>query len=286
MNETHDNQRLNDILDMIGRIAALDFSREIEVSDNHDMVDAIALGLNMLSEELNSQVVDKRRLDEVNEKLEKFAYTAAHDLKSPLNSQEGLIRLLELYVQPKSGNEVYDIITKMKSINEKMKLLVAGILNYSLSQSKDMEKEAVDLNELLKEVIEVDDFTSRADINVKSTLPVVTFNRTGGIQVFRNIMDNAIKYSDKDRCKIEIESNEFDDFYEISINDNGPGISSEHHQTIFELFNQVRTSGKSIGSGIGLATTKNIIEAAGGKIWLESEEGRGATFIFTLKKHT
>ena len=284
MLEQENDKRLTDILDMIGNIASLDFSKELPTSDQNDMVDAIALGLNMLSEELNAQVVDKAKLDEVNSKLEKFAYTTAHDLKSPLNSQTGLLQLLEMSLDP-TNREAIEYITRLKMVNEKMKSLVEGILAYSVAHFKDVTKEKVDWNELLNEVMEVDSVANIADVKVIGTLPVVDFNRTAGIQIIRNLLDNAIKYSDKDRCAIRIEAKSYERHYQFSFTDNGPGIALENQEVIFGLFNQVEPSLKSSSVGIGLATVKGIIEAAGGRIWLESKPGAGASFIFTIIKN-
>jgi len=278
------DKRLTDILDMIGCIASLDFSRELTTSDQNDMFDAIALGLNMLSEELKIQVVDKARLDEVNSKLEKFAYTTAHDLKSPLNSQYGLLQLLELSLDS-SNQEAKEYIKRLKLINEKMKSLVEGILAYSVAHFKDVIKEQVDWNELVKEVMEVDTISKFADVQVIGKLPVVLFNKTAGIQVIRNLLDNAIKYSGKERCEIRIEAKAFEKHYQISFTDNGPGIAPENQEKIFGLFNQVEPSFKSSSLGIGLATVKGIIEAAGERIWLESTPGAGASFIFTVARN-
>jgi signal transduction histidine kinase len=280
-----DDSRITNILDMIGSIASLDFSRQIETSDRHDVLDAIALGLNMLSEELNVRVVDKAKLDEVNAKLEKFAYTTAHDLKSPLNSQYGLLQLLELSLDP-GNREAREYIGRLQTVNEKMKSLVEGILAYSVAHLKDVTREEVDWHDILNEVIEVDSVSNHADVEVTGKLPVTYFNRTAGIQVIRNLLDNAIKYSNKQRCKILIDVNSQDDCYQISVTDNGPGIPVEHQEKIFVLFNQVEPSLKASSVGIGLATVKGIIEAHGERIWLKSKPGEGASFIFTISKNS
>lgn len=277
------DSRLTDILDMIGSIAALDFSKVLATSNQNDMIDAISLGLNMLSEELNAQVVHKVELDEVNTKLERFAYTTAHDLKSPLNSQTGLLELLDLTVLA-DNKEAKEYIGRLKVINTKMKNLVEGILAYSVANIKEVVRERVDWNELLAEVIEVDDIVHYADIEQRNALPVTCFNRTSGIQLIRNLLDNAIKYSDKERCKIIITSAAFDNHHEITFADNGPGIAHEHQEAIFGLFNQIERSLKLTSVGIGLATVKGIIEAAGERIWLTSKPGEGAAFTFTVKR--
>ncbi len=118
------------------------------------MIDAISLGLNMLSEELNSNVVEKSKLDEVNRKLEKFAYTTAHDLKSPLNAITGLVFLLELTLNPNESSEAGQYITRLKHTTEQMKNLVHGILNYSKADMASVAREEMDLNVVLKEIVD------------------------------------------------------------------------------------------------------------------------------------
>jgi len=112
--DSENSKRLGDILDMIGRIAALDFTAVLNPSSKNDVVDAIAVGLNMLSEELNSNVVAKTKLDEVNCKLERFAHTTAHDLKSPLNSIVGLVTILEIALKPDKDSEVHSCLLKIR----------------------------------------------------------------------------------------------------------------------------------------------------------------------------
>ncbi len=278
-----DDKRLNDILDMIGCIASLDFSKELPTGSHNDMLDAIALGLNMLSEELNAQVVNREKLDEVNGKLEKFAYTTAHDLKSPLNSQSGLLQLLEMSVG-NNNQEALEYITKLKLVNERMKTLVEGILAYSVAHFRDIIKEPVDWNALLLEVMEVDSVFKSADVVIVDTLPVLPFNKVAATQIVRNLLDNAIKYSDKTRCKITIGAEPFENHYQFCFSDNGPGIDPVNHEKIFGLFNQVEPSFKASSVGIGLATVKGILETAGERIWLQSKPGEGASFIFTVSK--
>lgn len=276
--------RLNEILDMIGCMAALNFSKNIEISDKYDMIDAIASGLNMLSEELNTQVVTKAKLDEVNLKLEKFAYTTAHDLKSPINTSTALIQLIEMSLSKSDNTGALGIIEKLKITNANMQSLVEGILLNSRTSSEEIILEEVDFNKLFKEVIELDGINGKADVIIESELPNVFFNKISGMQIARNLMDNAVKYSDKERCEIKIKSKELIGHYEVAIQDNGPGIKKEFHKAIFEPFNQVVSNTNSLSTGIGLSTVKNIIENNGGQIWLNSSMGKGTTFFFTLTK--
>ncbi|MEO7989424.1 MAG: HAMP domain-containing sensor histidine kinase [Chryseolinea sp.] len=269
---------------MIGRVAALDFSKTLSISDKNDMIDAIGLGLNMLSEELNTNVVERSKLDTVNSKLEKFAYTTAHDLRSPLNSITGLVTLLELTINPEENSEVHQYVVRLKKTTEQMKNLVQGILEYSIADTSSIEKQEIDLNEVFKEVIEIDQLSDCAIIKIENTLPKVVFNRSTMDQIIRNLLSNAIKYSDKKNCEITIRAKEADDHVLISICDNGPGIAKENQEKIFELFNKIDNESKIDSHGIGLATVKSVLEAVGEKIWVESTLNEGATFCFTLKK--
>lgn len=276
-----DDKRLNDILEMIGRIAALDFSDPLHVGNGNDMIDAIALGLNMLSEELSTNVVEKSKLDTVNRKLEKFAFTTAHDLRSPLNSITGLVTLLELNLDRKNNKEVFEYIDRIKNITDQMKNLVQGILDYSLASS-ELEKESLDIHSIVNDIMEVDQLTSLATVRFECELPLVVFNRSIMQQVIRNLLGNAVKYSDKEVCNITLQCEENQDHVLFSISDNGPGIPKEYHEKIFQLFNKIDSTTKVDSHGIGLATVKAVLEATGEKIWVKSEMGRGSTFYFTI----
>lgn len=279
------DKRLNDILDMIGRIAALDFSQELPMSEKNDRMDAVSMGLNMLSEELQLNVVEKSKLNQVNAKLEKFAFTAAHDLKSPINAISGIIYLLEHSIKNNSLEDAGTYVRLIKESTEKMKNLVQGILEYSRVDSSQLELEPISLENVINEIVHLDGTNASANLNVVKPLPSVLFNKSAIFQVIRNLLSNAVKYCDKKMCTIEIRATEMESHYIISVSDDGPGIAKENHERIFELFNKVDSTIKKDSQGIGLATVKNTLSTFGEKIWVESEVGNGATFYFTLSKY-
>lgn len=281
MTTAEEDKRLNDILEMIGRVAALDFSRPLSTSNKNDMVDAIALGLNMLSEELSTNVVEKSKLDRINSKLEKFAFTTAHDLRSPLNSITGLVTLLELHMDRKQHGDLIEYVNKIRSVTEQMKLLVQGILDYSRSAA-EMEKEPIDVQTVVSEIMEVDQLHTRARVHFNSELPLVHFHPSSMRQVIRNLLGNAVKYCDKEVCIIEISCEEWSGRHCFKVRDNGPGIALEDQEKIFNLFNKVEATTRADSHGIGLATIRSVLEGSGEKIWVESQPGEGATFCFTL----
>jgi len=283
MTGADDEKRLNEILEMIGRIAALDFNQPLETHGKNDMIDALAIGLNMLSEELSSNVVEKSKLDSVNQKLEKFAYTTAHDLKSPLNSMTGLVQLLEITLQAPPESDVGLYLSKLRKTIEQMKSLVHGVLDYSRLDAERITREAVDLNRLVDDLFELYQF-ERKQVELKriNDLPVAYFNRVALTQVVKNLLDNAIKYCDKENCSITVKSTMKGEVCEIAIEDNGPGVALGNKEKIFELFNAIDTSAKVGSHGIGLATVKRLLNQEGETIWVKSKPGAGATFIFTL----
>ncbi|MDH5603332.1 MAG: HAMP domain-containing histidine kinase [Cyclobacteriaceae bacterium] len=284
MSNFEDDKRLHEILEMIGRVAALDFSKMLPTSEKNDMIDAISLGLNMLSEELNSNVVEKSKLDKVNQKLEKFAYTTAHDLKTPLNSINGLVDLLELTLKPQNGTDVHEILTRMKKTTGQMKDLVHGILDFSKTDVASIVKEVIDLHVLCKEIVDSDRIGERSTVKFSERLPVVMFSKLGLEQVIRNLLNNAVKYMNKEQGEITFHVKEEDTYFQIGIADNGPGIAPEYQESIFEMFNRIDIESNADSQGIGLATVKNILDAFGERVWVESVPGEGATFWFTLKK--
>lgn len=275
------DERLNDILDTIGRLAALDFSVRVKQTDKNDVIDAISLGLNMLGEELQSKVVEKMELEAVNRKLESFSFTAAHDLKSPLNTIIGLISVIEQNLAH-GNSESLQYLSLLKETVNKMKFLVMGILDYSRNTLERVSRKHIDLNVLLEELIREDGFDKTSLILIPDKLPVVFLNRTHAIQVFRNLISNAVKYCERGIPIITIRADEGPELFTFSVSDNGIGIQKENHTKIFELY--FKDGEGSESHGIGLHTVKNIIESEGGKVWVDSTVGQGSIFHFTVKK--
>ena len=129
-------------------------------------------------------------------------------------------------------------------------------------------------------------FYNELEINLNSSINEIFANKTAIDQILINLITNSIKYSDKDKVKIEIEITEDETSYMFSVQDNGPGIALNHQEKIFEIFRIIAGKDKfgKTGNGIGLATVKKIIEKLGGNIMVESELGKGAKFIFTIEK--
>ncbi|HXC05104.1 MAG TPA: HAMP domain-containing sensor histidine kinase [Bacteroidia bacterium] len=278
------DRRLKEILDVVAAMAALDFSKRLVVDfDPEDPLEAVAYGINMLSEELNSNVIERRRLSDINRRLEEFAYTTSHDLKSPLHAVHGLIGILkqELGDDMSKRPEVTKLLDMISGSVNKMREMIDGILEYS--RLEDVQSPAVWI-ETKRELTDLIQMHAQENVNIslETTMPRIWYNKVAFIQIMDNLITNSIKYCRHNGCQIRIRHKADKRHHTFSVTDNGPGIHPDFHERIFELFVTLPHSGGTERSGIGLATVKKLVEKAGGAIRLESEPGEGATFSFTI----
>lgn len=226
-------------------------------------------------------------VEKINLELESFAYIAAHDLKSPLNNISSITDLFLDSYGEKLQEDGLKLIELISFSSAKLRKLIEGLLEYSKSNTILREdKVEVNLTELVKDIKGLFDFENNCEITLKSSLNTIFTNRTAIEQIFINLVSNSIKYNYNPRTEIEIEIKEDDSKYIISLKDNGPGISKENQDKVFQIFKVLADEDKfgQRGNGIGLATVKKIIEALGGTIYIESELSAGTKFIFTLGK--
>ena len=226
-------------------------------------------------------------LNDKNDELEQFAYVAAHDLKSPLNNISSTAELFSDCYGDTIDDDGKTMLTFIKRASEKLKQLIDGLLEYSKSESILKEKTTeIDLQKLCDEICGLFSFDASVSLVLKSELKTITVNRAVINQILINLVCNAIKYSDKDKVKIEFGVTEDDMHYILYIKDNGPGISKEHQNKIFQIFKTLNTPDRfgETGNGIGLATVKKIVVKMGGSIRIESDPPNGCTFHFEIKK--
>jgi PAS domain S-box-containing protein len=219
-----------------------------------------------------------------NEELYVFSYAASHDLQEPLRTIQSFIRLLNEKHKKKLDPEVDELIDSAEDGVTRMHRLITDFLMYSRVGSQAAVMESIDCNEVLNEALDnlkIAIKESKAKIK-KFSLPVINGNKVQMIQVFQNLVSNAIKYQGEKKPAIEISAEKKDDFWQFAIKDNGIGIEEWFSERIFIVFQKLHDYKKYPGSGIGLALCKRAIEKHGGKIWFESEVGKGTTFYFTL----
>ncbi len=287
MNQTIPN-KTDTLIEMIAAMARLDFSQRVKTESSDDPMDVLAYGLNMLSEELEHKVDEKKRLEEINENLERFSFTVAHDLKSPILASNGLIDFMQDEIEengqiPTSSLKEY--LGILKDANTQISKLINGILQYSRLENDRMEMSFISLSDLCWEVSKSYQSNDSVSIEYAHDLPKVFHNETALSQVFRNLITNSIKYSDKEFCKIQIEYREFDSHHQIAVIDNGPGLKDNEKKIIFNLFENLRNASYE-STGVGLAIVEKIVSKSGGRIWVEDIEPTGAKFVFTIPKTT
>jgi len=219
-----------------------------------------------------------------NRDLQDFVHMTAHDLKSPLRAIGTLADWLSADYGDKFDEAGQEQIKLLVGRTERMSKLVDGILQYSEVGRLEQKVEEVDLNTLLTEVIYEINPSENIEITVENKLPTVICERTGMMQIFENLLNNAVKHIDKPELQIRVGCIEEQDFWKFSVADNGPGIEEKYFEKIFKMFQTLLPRDEIESTGVGLAVTKKIIEVYGGKIWVESKIGNGSTFFFTFPK--
>jgi signal transduction histidine kinase len=245
--------------------------------------------MNLLELRKNKLELEKalKIVEENNVELERFAYIAAHDLKSPLNNISALTHLLKESLNEDASEETLQIINYIESSSEKLKKLIDALLDYSKTvQVVKENKTEINLSDLKNELNSLFKFKDNFKLTVKSNLTCIYANKTAVEQILINLVSNAIKYNDKPVVEVELEITEDDEAYRITIKDNGPGILKENQKKAFEIFETLNAPDKfgEEGTGIGLAIVKRTVEALGGIIYIDSQNSQGAKFVFTIEK--
>ncbi len=245
--------------------------------------------INLLELRKNKQLLEEafHNLEEKNQELERFAFIAAHDLKSPLAGVSGIAQLFLDEYDAQVDEEGKEMLKMLIGSTDKLRSLIDGLLDYSRSEKLLTEKKSkIDPLVLKKDIAGLFTFNNNLELNLRTTLTELVANRTALDQILINLITNAIKYNDKDLIKIELGISENASHYKFYVQDNGPGIDPNFHDRIFNIFEILAPNDKygQTGNGIGLATVKKIVGKSGGTIKVESDSGKGAKFMFTLEK--
>jgi signal transduction histidine kinase len=230
----------------------------------------------------------RKELRHSNEELEQFVYTVSHDLKSPVVTSMGFIGIIRKLAGQGKYEQAVAKLDRVASANERMSQLIRDLLELSRVGRMDMEKKLLDLNELLSNFAESQSIRLQSaglSLLIASDLPVIYANESRVLQVFENILSNALKYAHNEAGgRLEIDAAGDEDRWYIFCKDNGPGIPLEFHEKIFGLF--YRLDANAEGTGVGLAVVKKIMKSHGGDIQVAPQtEGEGAVFRLTFPKH-
>lgn len=218
--------------------------------------------------------------------LDSFNYSISHDLMSPLNSITGLTGLLQTMYPEKFDQEVLEIVNHIMGSVDRMSNLIKDLLSFSRQANAEISKADVSMEKIVKEVMEEIALTmpvAGAEIVIHE-LPSAYCDNSMLKQVWANLISNAIKYSQKKpQPKVEIGGIQKNGELIYFVKDNGAGFNMAHYNKLFSIFQRLHSETEFNGTGIGLAVVKRIIERHDGRIWAESEIGKGSEFYFTLK---
>lgn len=225
-----------------------------------------------------------KSLEKTNSELDKFAYVVSHDLKAPLRAIGNLTGWIEEDMKGNLPEELRSHFNTIKGRVARMEGLINGILDYTKAAKKRGELLSFSSDELVRDTIDLIGPPPSAVIHVRGDLPVMKAQRVKLQQIFLNLIHNAIRYNDKEDVLVEIGCEEDEHDWIFFVRDNGPGIEPRYHEKIFVIFQTLNARDEVESCGVGLAIVKRIIEEEGGRIWVESDKGKGATFRFTWPK--
>jgi signal transduction histidine kinase len=247
------------------------------------------------TEELQRRAEELQRLnaelERSNRELDAFAYIASHDLKEPLRGIGSLANFLLEDYSDRLGQAGVDQLRTLLRLTGRMHSLIESLLHYSHVGRSELAMEAVDLQEVVAEALEMLSARlreERVEVRIPAQLPSVRGDRLRVGEIFHNLVANAVKYNDKPEKWVEIGCSVAQDREEpgpsvFYVKDNGIGVPEEHRESIFRIFRRLHGREEfGGGTGAGLTIVRTIVERHGGRIWIDSQPGEGSTFYFTL----
>jgi signal transduction histidine kinase len=235
-----------------------------------------------LNEQLEVRIAERTR------ELETFNYSVSHDLKAPLRGIEGYSRLLLEEYADKFDEQGRQFLRNVRDATRQMNRLLNDLAAYSRLERRELHAEPVDLQGLVQALLigHAEEIKARgAAVNVTVPVAIVGADRDGLATALRNLLENALKFTrDMPNPKIEIGGRDTGDSCILWVRDNGIGFDMKFHDKIFAIFQRLHRSEDYPGTGVGLAIVKKTMERMGGRVWAESEPGKGATFYLEIPK--
>lgn len=226
----------------------------------------------------------RARLQDANRELNDFAYVVSHDLKAPLRGITQLSNWIREDYASALDSDGQEMLELLVGRAKRMHDLIEGILQYSrVGRLRQRERE-IDLNEMVLDIVDLLAAPPHIKIDMITELPTVVGEEIRFRQVFQNLLSNAIKFMDKPQGRVTIACENQKTAWQFSVSDNGPGIAEKYYDKVFQIFQTLRPRDEYESTGVGLALVKKIVEAWGGRVWLDSTVGEGSTFYFTLPK--
>ena len=238
----------------------------------------------LLQASLDTQTRYAQELTRSNAELEQFSYVASHDLQAPLSTIAGYAQLLEKRCHNQLDAQGNKFIRNIVNSCERMQALIDDLLEYSRVGRSEKPFDVIDCNLVFEDAcanLQLAIRQDRASVT-RGDLPRVRGDSFQLLQLFQNLIGNAIKYRSSEAPMVHVGASRQGDSWVFSVQDNGIGIAEQYHPRIFQLFQRLHSQKQYSGTGIGLAICQRIVERHGGRLWVESEPNRGSTFYFSI----
>lgn len=264
-----------------------DKNTQLKVSIKELTTQRVLLSRLMKEAEASKAIAEQRSIElaRSNNDLDDFAYVASHDLKAPLRGIDQLATWVVEDIEEGNLEEIPNHLKMMRSRIRRLETLLNDLLTYSRVNHQQNNISEIDSSVLIHDLFMLVSPLNGFTLTINGNLPTFSTFSVPFEQVIRNLLSNAIKHHHKAQGNIEIGCAEKGEFYQFSVKDDGPGISSSYHEDVFKMFKTLRPRDETEGSGMGLALIKKIVEHYSGQVNIESSEGKGCTFYFTWPKN-
>lgn len=294
-----EQERIEEILDVLLQYTLRDYSRKVSVSEEGNELDAIAVGINTIGEEVASHLCtleeQEEELKQTNEELklqqkelESFSYSVSHDLRAPLRAISGFSQIMMKKNFDQLDETGRRYLNNISDSAQKMGQLIDDILAFSKLGRQTISAGDFNLKNLFREVYNqlIQDVEETKITLTIEELPVVNGDYNLFKQVVQNLLSNAIKYSSKkEESKVQVGKLQNDETEIFFVKDNGAGFDMKYYDKLFGVFQRLHRDDEFEGTGVGLALTKRILERHNGRIWAESILNEGTTFFFTINEN-
>ncbi len=234
--------------------------------------------------EEREQTRSLRQLEAANRDLTEFAAIVSHDLRAPLRGIKSLAGWIVSDCCDRLDAEGKQNLSLLMGRVDRMESLIDGLLSYSRADCGVERREWVDLNELLPHIIDTVSPPESITVTVEDSLPSLQCERSRVIEIFQNLIGNAVKTMNKPQGHVAIAHEDQGDQWVFRVVDNGPGLAECDHETVFNVFQTLAPCDETESSGIGLAVVRKVVELHGGQVWLTSTVGEGSIFYFSWPK--
>ncbi len=274
--------------------ASGDLTQRVRI-DSSDELGQLASSFNAMADSLQASHTNLEEkvlqrtaeLEKSNKELDEFTYIISHDLREPLRSIDAFSKFVAEDYREQLGEEGGNYLSRVRANAKRLQELIEDLLELSRLSRKPNEFQNVDIAGVLEDIkLRFDAVLEQKhiDLLISPALPSILCDRVRIGEIFANLISNAIKYNDKNKCVITIGHRDEAEAHVFYVQDNGPGIPAQYHAKIFEIFQRLNKREDQEGTGVGLTIVKKIVELHKGRVWVESKVGDGATFFFTIPK--